>query len=57
MDAQRQIDELRTRMSILEKMVLLMSQTDDGGVVTRASKKATKAVPKASHPFKQRNIA
>lgn len=56
MDAQRQIDELRTRMSILEKMVLMMSQTEDGGVVTRASKKGPK-VPKAPHPFKRRNIA
>ena len=56
MDAQRQIDELRTRMSILEKMVLLMSQTDQGGVNTRFTKKTAKAT-KEPHPYKQRNIS
>jgi hypothetical protein len=53
MDTQSQIDELRTRMSILERMVLLMSQSDvnENQKVNSKPKK-----PKKQNPFRQRNI-
>jgi hypothetical protein len=53
MDTQSQIDELRTRMSILEKMVLLMSQNDVNENEHQYSK--PKKVKK-QNPFRQRNI-
>jgi hypothetical protein len=65
MDMQHEIHELRTRMSILERMLLLISQTDHDGFVqtkiqptetTKIQQKNTTNIQRHIKKFKQRNI-
>lgn len=51
---QNQIDELRTRMAILEKMVLLMSNDTDEDPPKQSKPKPKKV--NTTHPYKQRNM-